>query len=208
MQYAEPITRLVKALSRLPGVGEKTAGRLALYVLNTNREYAEELARSLINVKDNVRLCSECMTFSESDPCSICGDDSRDKEVICVVGDYKDMIAIEASFTKSSAINIRSVYNGRYHILHGLLAPLKGIGPEEIKLKELAKRIGNHGVKEVIIATPFDGEGEATAHYIGELLKDTEVSLSRIAAGIPVGGSIEYMDASTLSRAMDGRRKL
>ncbi len=203
MRYAEPISRLIEALTRLPGIGEKTASRLALFILNSKREYVEELARSLIGVKDGVKLCSECMTFSEADPCGICSDEGRSASKVCVVGDYKDMVAIENA--GGSTDRSESGYRGRYHILHGLLAPLKGVGPDDIKLKELLERVEAGGVEEVILATSFDSEGEATAIYIANLLKPYAVTLTRIASGVPVGGSIEYMDPSTLSRAMLGR---
>jgi len=197
LKYVEPIARLVKALSGLPGIGEKTASRLALYILNSRRDVAEELSKSVLSVKDNVRLCSECMTFSESDPCAICSDVSRDKGIICVVGDYKDLVALENSGS----------YKGAYHVLHGLLAPLKGIGPEEIKVNELIARASRSKVTEIILATGFDSEGEATALYIKRALKDFGVRLTRIASGIPAGGFVEYMDPTTLGRAMEGRKE-
>ncbi|HZX35078.1 MAG TPA: recombination mediator RecR [Thermodesulfobacteriota bacterium] len=197
MRYAEPISRLIKAFSRLPGIGEKTAGRLALYVLNAKEDYVKELVESLLDVKENVRLCSGCMSFSEADPCRLCSDPSRDGTAICVVADYKDMIAIEAAGS----------FRGRYHVLHGAIAPLKGVGPDEIKFEELVSRVRDGGVSEVILATSFDAEGETTALYIKKALSGFAVKVSRIASGVPVGGSIEYMDPSTLGRAMDGRRE-
>ncbi|MBI5235676.1 MAG: recombination protein RecR [Deltaproteobacteria bacterium] len=198
MQYAEPINRLIKSFAKLPGIGEKTATRLALFVLNTNREYAEEFASSLKAVKDSVGLCSRCMTFSDVDPCVICADAGRDKSQVCVVSDYKDMMAIEAF----------AGYRGAYHILHGNLAPLKGVGPDEIKLKELVERVASNGVNEVILATGFDAEGDATATYIAGIIKPYNVTITRIASGVPVGSFIEYMDPSTLGRAMEGRRTI
>jgi len=198
MQYAEPIDRLIKAFTRLPGIGEKTAARLALYILNSKREYVDEFAASLFGVKEKVALCSECMTFSEKDPCRICADSMRDASTVCVVSDYKDMMALEAM----------GAYKGRYHILHGNMAPLKGIGPGEIRIKELSGRVGAGGIKEVILATGFDSEGDATALYIARLLKPSGVKLTRIASGVPVGSFVEYMDGATLGRAMDGRREV
>ncbi len=198
MQYAEPINRLIKSFAKLPGIGEKTATRLAMFVLNTNREYAEEFASSLKAVKDSVGLCSCCMTFSDVDPCVICSDAGRDKSQVCVVSDYKDMMAIEAM----------AGYRGAYHILHGNLAPLKGIGPDEIKLRELVERVASNGIVEVILATGFDAEGDATATYIAGIIKPYNVILTRIASGVPVGSFIEYMDPSTLNRAMEGRRTI
>lgn len=206
MRYAEPISRLIDALTRLPGIGEKSASRLAMYVLNSKRQYVEELSRCLIGVKDNVRLCSECMTFSEDDPCRICSDPGRDPSRLCVVGDYKDMVAIESSVASIGAQG--ESFRGKYHILHGLLAPLKGIGPDEIRLKELIDRVEKGGIVEVIVATSFDSEGEATAIYISKLLKPYGVRLTRLASGVPAGGSIEYMDPTTLLRAMQGRMEL
>ena len=205
VKYAEPIARLVNAFKGLPGIGEKTASRLALFVLNAKRDYAEELGRSLIAVKDNVSLCPSCMTFSDIAPCGICRDPSRDRGLVCVVGDYKDMVAIESAGT----------YKGLYHVLHGLLAPLKGIGPDDIKIDELLARIkGDQSdgreseIEEVIVALGFDGEGEATALYIQRLLGVVDVKVTRIASGVPVGGSIEYMDSSTLGRAFEGRKEV
>lgn len=202
VKYAEPIARLVSAFTGLPGIGEKTASRLALFVLNAKREYAEELARSLIAVKDNVSLCPSCMTFSDIAPCSICADDQRDRGVVCVVGDYKDMVAIEAA----------GAYNGLYHVLHGLLAPLKGIGPDDIRIPELLRRLEDGGgedvIEEVIVALGFDGEGESTALYLQKILAGSSVKVTRIASGVPVGGFIEYMDPSTLGRAFEGRKEV
>jgi recombination protein RecR len=198
MQYAAPISQLIKAFSKLPGIGEKTASRLALFVLNSDRGYVEEFSRSLIGVKDKVGLCSECMTFSDIDPCSICSDQSREAGTVCVVGDYKDMVALEAVGS----------YRGGYHILHGLLAPLKGIGPDEIRIKELISRVERKDVKEVILATSFDAEGESTATYLMKTLKPYGLKLTRIASGVPVGSYIEYMDCATLGRALEGRREI
>lgn len=198
MQYAEPIERLIKAFTRLPGIGEKTATRLALYVLNANRDFVTELSSSLLNVKDKVALCSVCMTFSEADPCRICSDPGRDASTVCVVSDYRDMMALEGM----------GGYRGAYHILHGNLSPLKGIGPDDIRVRELLKRVEAEDVKEVILATGFDAEGDSTATYIAVLLKQYGVKASRIASGIPVGSYVEYMDSATLGRAMEGRREL
>lgn len=198
MQYAEPIDRLIKAIAKLPGIGEKTATRLALYVLNSKREYVDELAACLLGVKEKVALCSECMTFSDTDPCVICNDTGRDASTVCVVSDYKDMMALEGM----------GGYKGRYHILHGNLAPLKGIGPDELRIRELLSRVERSGIKEVILATSFDSEGEATSVYLSKLLKPFNMKLTRIASGIPVGSFIEYMDGATLGRAMEGRRDI
>ncbi len=196
MRYAEPIDRLIKAFSRLPGIGEKTAARLALYILNSKSEYVDELAASLSDLKHRVALCSGCMSFSAADPCHICADEQRDAGTVCVVSDYKDMMALESA----------GGYGGRYHVLHGNLAPLKGIGPDELRIKELLEKVRANGVEEVILATGFDAEGEATSAYIAGLLKPYQVKLTRLASGVPVGSYVEYMDSVTLSRAMDGRR--
>lgn len=198
MQYVEPIARLIRNFSRLPGIGEKTAARLALFVLNSERTYVAELSASLTGVKDDVSLCSECMSFSDIEPCPICADPARDRATICVVSDFKDMAALEST----------GRYRGLYHILHGSLAPLKGIGPDRIKIKELVERLGRGTFSEVVVATGFDAEGEATAAYLSSVLAPLDVKLSRIASGVPVGSFIEYMDSSTLERAMEGRREL
>ncbi|MBI5469518.1 MAG: recombination protein RecR [Deltaproteobacteria bacterium] len=198
MQYAEPIDRLIKAITRLPGIGEKTATRLALYILNAKEEYVGELVESLLNVKEKVALCSSCMTFSDTDPCPICSDAGRDALTVCVVSDYKDMMALEAM----------GGYRGTYHILHGSLAPLKGVGPDDLKIRELVDRVERNGVKEVILATGFDSEGEATSAYLARLLKPYEARLTRIASGVPVGSYVEYMDGATLGRAMEGRKEV
>ncbi|MFQ5441341.1 MAG: recombination mediator RecR [Thermodesulfobacteriota bacterium] len=196
MRYAGPIDRLIKAFSGLPGIGEKTAARLAMYILNSRREYADELAASLVDVKENVSLCSECMAFSDRDPCVICDDDRRDRSALCVVSDFKDMMALEDA----------GGFTGRYHILHGNLAPLKGVGPDEIRIKELVTRVERDGVNEVVLATGFDTEGEATSVYLARLLKPYGIKITRIASGVPVGSYIEYMDGATLATAMEGRK--
>lgn len=198
MHYAEPIERLIKAFSALPGIGEKTAARLALFVLNSRGGFAEELAESIRAVREKVSLCSECMAFSDTDPCVICSDPTRESSTICVVSDFKDMVALEDA----------GGYRGRYHVLHGNLAPLKGVGPDEIRIAELMKRVETGGVNEVVLATGFDSEGEATSVYIAGLLKPCGVRVTRIASGVPVGSYIEYMDRATLERAMEGRKEV
>ncbi|MBI5492772.1 MAG: recombination protein RecR [Deltaproteobacteria bacterium] len=198
MRYAEPINNLIKAITRLPGIGEKTATRLALFILNSKEGYVEELSNCLKAVKEKVALCSECMTFSDADPCGICNDPGRDPSAVCVVSDYRDMMALESM----------GGYKGRYHILHGSLAPLKGIGPDELRIDELIRRVEAGAVREVILATGFDSEGEATSAYLARLLKPYGLKLTRIASGIPVGSFIEYMDGATLGRAMEGRKEV
>lgn len=196
--YAEPIIRLIKEFSKLPGVGEKTASRFAFYVLNTNKEYVQNLVKSLIDVKEKIMLCSSCFNLSDKNPCSICSDATRRDNIICVVEDIKDMAAIEKM----------GGFKGRYHILHGTLSPLKGIGPEDIKVNELIDRVRQGVVEEIILATNSDMDGEATALYITRLLKPVGVRVTRIATGIPVGSDLEYIDGATLGRAMEGRREM
>lgn len=198
MVYAEPIEKLINAFSKLPGIGEKTATRLAFYVLNEPKEYAGELAKSLLEVKEKIGYCSECFNLSDCDPCKICNDHMRDKEVICVVENVKDLAAIEAM----------GGYKGRYHILHGSLAPLKGVGPTDIKVGELLNRVNAGHITEIIVATSPDMEGETTSLYITKMLKPHGIKITRIATGIPVGGEIEYMDSVTIGRAFEGRREL
>ena len=198
MQYAEPINNLIRAITRLPGIGEKSATRLALFILNADGGYVATLADAIATVREKVSLCSVCLTFSDTDPCRICDDAGRDAATVCVVSDYKDMTAIEAM----------GAYKGTYHILHGNLAPLKGVGPDELRLKELLKRVDSGGIKEVILATGFDSEGEATSAYISKLLKPSGVKVTRLASGIPVGSYVEFMDGATLGRALEGRREV
>lgn len=198
MQYAEPINNLIRAITRLPGIGEKSATRLALFILNADKEYVAALADAIGTVKEKVSLCSVCMTFSDTDPCRICGDTGRDQQVICVVSDYKDMTALESM----------GGYKGTYHILHGNLAPLKGVGPDELRIKELLARVSSGNIREVILATGFDAEGESTSAYLSKLLKPSGVRTTRLASGIPAGGYVEFMDGATLGRALDGRREL
>jgi len=193
------MTRLVKELSRLPGIGEKTASRLAFNLLNRPREEVIALAEALLEMKERVGLCSECFGLSDSPRCHICSDEAREHDSICVVEGPADLMAIERA---------RS-FNGVYHVLHGALAPLDGIGPDDIKIKELLARVsGPHGVREVIIATNATVEGEATALYIASALKPVGVKATRLARGLPAGGDLEYSDAATLASALIGRREL
>lgn len=196
--YAEPITCLIRELSRLPGVGEKTAARFAFYVLNANKEYAEGLARCLIDIKEKIKLCSSCFSLSDKDPCLICSDSRRRDDIICVVEDVKDMAAIE---------NMGG-FKGRYHVLHGAISPLKGIGPDDIKINGLVDKAGQGVIKEIILALNSDVDGEATSLYITRLLKPMGVRVTRIATGVPVGSDIEYIDGATLIRAIEGRREI
>lgn len=194
---ADPIRRLVQELARLPGIGEKTATRLAFHLIRTQRQHVRDLAQALLDVTDKIRLCSVCMTMTESDPCVTCGDPRREPEVVCVVASPSDLIAIDRG----------GHYRGRFHVLHGLLSPLEGIGPDDIRIAELVRRLDGT-VKEVIIATSPNVDGEATAMYIARTIKPLGVRVSRIATGLPVGGELEYSDQATISRAIAGRSSM
>lgn len=196
--YVEPIKRLIEELTRLPGVGEKTASRLAFHIINTPKGYAEALARSLLEVKEKVKSCSICFNLSDKDLCSICGDGAREEGLICVVEGVRELMAIEGM----------GRFKGRYHVLQGLLSPLKGIGPEDIRIKEFLKRLEGGNIKEVILALSPNLDGEATILYITRLIKPFGVMVSRIATGIPIGGYLEYMDGATLGKAIEGRIRL
>ncbi len=193
----DPIARLTALLAKLPGVGEKTAQRLAFHVLKAPPEYARELAQALLALREEIRLCSSCCNLTAQDPCAICRDPQRDGRVICVVESVPDLLAIERT----------RELRGRYHVLHGALSPLDGIGPDQLKLKELVARL-HHGVEEVIVATDPTVEGEATALYITKLVKPLGVRVTRIAQGVPMGGDLEYADQVTLARALQGRREI
>ena len=194
--FIEPIARLIGAFQKLPGVGQKTAQRYALKVINMSESEVKDFADSLLYAKNNVKYCSVCGNYTDRDPCEICG--TRDRSVVCVVKDPKDVMAIE---------RIRD-YNGVYHVLHGVLSPMEGVGLNDIRLKELVARVGTDNVKEVIVATNPDVEGEATAMYIARLLKPLGVKVSRIAQGISIGSDLEYADEVTLSKAIENRREL
>ncbi len=194
----ESLSRLVDELIKLPGVGRKTAERLAFYVLKSSREQVATLATALTEVKEKVKLCSECHSMTETDPCAICRDPGRDKSLICVVEEPHDVYAIER-------IN---EYRGRYHVLMGVLSPLDGIGPDELTIDELVKRVSVGGVEEVIVATNPNVEGESTAMYLSKTLGDTGVTVTRIARGLPMGGDLEYADEVTLSKALGGRIRM
>ncbi|HET8724703.1 MAG TPA: recombination mediator RecR [Anaeromyxobacteraceae bacterium] len=198
MAVADPIARLVKELARLPGIGEKTAQRLAFHVLEAGPAYAEALAAAVVGVVRDVRCCSRCQTLTEADPCAICADERRDARLLCVVEGVPDLVAIERTHE----------YRGRYHVLHGALSPLDGVGPGDLKIRELLVRLETEPAEEVVIATNPDVEGEATALYLARLLKPLGVRVSRIAQGVPMGGDLEYADQVTLARALAGRRDL
>jgi recombination protein RecR len=190
----DPIRRLVQELSRLPGIGEKTATRLAFHLVRGNRQYVLDLAQALVDVTDKIRLCSVCMNMTEQDPCVLCNDPQRDAETICVVATPSDLVAIDRG----------GHFRGRYHVLHGLLSPLEGIGPDDIRVAELLRRLGGP-IREVIIATSPNVDGEATAMYVARAIKPLGVKVSRIATGLPVGGELEYSDQATIARALAGR---
>jgi len=196
---ADPIRRLVQELARLPGIGEKTATRLAFHLIRSNRQQIRDLAQALLDATDKIRLCSVCMNMTEADPCAMCTDPRRDVETICVVATPSDLIAIDRG----------GHFRGRYHVLHGLLSPLEGVGPDDIRLAELVRRLGgapgSGAVREVIIATSPSVDGEATAMYVARTIKPLGVQVSRIATGLPVGGELEYSDQATIARALAGR---
>jgi len=192
------MARLVQQLSRLPGIGEKTAGRLAFWILRADREYAQALAESIISMKDETRLCSVCFALTEADPCPICTDPQRSAETICVVEEPPDLLAVERA----------RGFRGRYHVLHGTLAPLDGVGPDELKIQPLLTRLRDGAVREVILATNPNAEGEATALYLAKLIKPLGLRVTRIAHGVPVGGDLEYVDVMTVGRALEGRREM
>ncbi len=193
--YPESIIKLIKSFSRLPGIGRKTGERLSLYLLHAPYAEADALASNILELKAKVKLCSICFALSDRDKCRICSDPARNRSVICVVENPADMAAIEKSGS----------YSGLYHILGGALSPMDGIGPDEIRLKELLFRAKSAEVEEIIIATGTDVEGEATASYISDSLKQTGIKITRIASGVPMGGDLQYVDQVTLQRAMEGR---
>lgn len=193
--YPESVRRLIRCLARLPGIGEKTAERLAVHMLKAPRAEIDELARSLLEVREKVRICSGCFALSDEPYCRICKDPTRDGAVICVVEQPGDMAAIERS----------GAFRGKYHILQGALSPINGIGPDNLRIKELLQRVSGGDVKEVVIATGTNVEGESTAAYLADLLKDCSVCVTRIASGVPMGGDLKYVDQVTLKRAMDTR---
>ena len=195
---AGPVAALINEFSKLPTIGPKTAARLVFHLLNKPRADAELLADAIIALKDRVRLCSQCFSITEEDPCSICGDPRRDARLMCVVAEAKDIYALERT----------SAYNGRYHVLGGLISPMDGIGPAQLRVKELVERIGANGYEEVIVATNPNAEGEATALYLSRLIGPLGVLVTRLAYGLPIGGDLDYADEVTLAKAIEGRRTL
>ena len=196
--YALPIKRLIGELGKLPGIGEKTATRLATFILRASEEDARRLAQSILEVKQKIRFCSVCFNLAEGSLCEICMDHSRDKNLICVVEEPDSLIAIEESGS----------FRGTYHVLHGALSPLDGIGPDHLRLQELLKRIAENGAEEIIVATNPSVQGEATALLINKSVKPLGIRVTRIALGVPVGGDLKYMDRMTLSKSMEYRRGL
>jgi len=194
---SESIERLINYLSRLPGIGRKSAGRLAFHILKMPKDEAAEFARAITDVKEKVGFCSVCFNISEDDPCFICRDENRERSTICVVEEASDLMALEKA----------EGFRGMYHVLGGRISPLDGIGPDDLKIAPLLERIKN-GVKEIVIATNPNVEGEATALYLARLVKPLGVRITRIARGIPVGGDLEYADGVTLSRALEGRQEI
>lgn len=194
--YAQPIKRLISELAKLPGIGEKTAARLANYILRATEDDVRKLAESLIEVKCKIKLCPVCLNPTEDDVCNICRDETRDREVICVVEEPDALAAIEESGS----------FHGTYHVLHGALAPLDGIGPENLRIGELLQRINNGSIKEIILATNPNVHGESTALLITRMLKDRDIKITRIATGVPMGGDLKYIDKMTISKSLEFRR--
>ena len=193
--YSPSIEKLIEAFQKLPSIGEKSAVRLAFYILNSSDEETNQFIKSIQDAKKNLKFCSKCFNISDTDPCPICSDKTRDQSKICVVEDVKDVVAMEKTHE----------YKGLYHVLHGSISPMDGVGPDDIKIKELLARLMDGTVKEVILATNPRVEGEATSMYIAKLIKPMGIRVTRIAHGIPVGGDIEYTDEFTLGRALEGR---
>lgn len=196
--YPASIRQLIRLMARLPGIGEKTAERLALHLLYASNHLVEELARSILDVKQKVRLCSRCFSLSDDELCPICSNPARDGSMVCVVEQPGDMAALEKSGS----------FNGVYHVLSGVLSPMSGVGPDDIRIRELIDRVGAGGVREVVLATGTSVEGEATAAYIAGRLATLPVSVTRIASGVPMGGDLKYVDQVTLKKAMESRRAL
>ena len=196
--YSPSIEKLIEIFEKLPSIGHKTAIRLAYHMLDMSDDEIKEFTSSITDAKQKLKYCSICFNISDTDPCPICSDTKRDQSTICVVEDVRDIMAMERTHE----------YKGVYHVLHGTISPMNGIGPEDIKIKELLNRIANNDIKEIIIATNPRVEGEATAIYLSKIIKPLGIKVTRIAHGIPVGGDLEYTDEVTLSKALEGRREL
>lgn len=198
LYYADAVAKLIEELAKLPGIGPKTAQRLAFHILRGSKESAYSLAKAVVNAKEKVGYCSVCCNLTDVDPCRICSNTGRDRSLICVVEDPRDVAAFERT----------REFKGYYHVLHGAISPMEGIGPDQLRIKELLERIQSEELREVIIATNSSIEGEATAMYLAKLIKPLGIKVTRLAQGIPVGGDIEYADEVTLSRAFAGRREM
>ena len=198
MEYSPSIEKLIESFEKLPSIGHKTAQRLAFYMLKLSKEEIKEFTDSIVNAKNNLKFCSKCYNISDTDPCNICSNPKRDESVICVVEEVRDVLAMERTHE----------YNGVYHVLHGSISPMNGVGPDNIKIKELLARLMDGKVKEIILATNPRVEGEATAMYISKLVKPLGIKVTRIARGIPIGGDLEYTDEVTLAKSLEGRVEL
>jgi recombination protein RecR len=195
---SDPLSQLVQQLAKLPGIGEKTATRLAFHILRAPESYADELARAIVDVKRKLRPCSVCFHLTDRDPCALCSDVRRDPALLCVVALPQDLMAIERTGS----------FRGRYHVLHGVLSPLDGVGPDDLRIQPLVARLGGGEIEEVILATSPNVEGDATALYLSRLIKPLGIRVTRIASGVPIGGDLEYADGVTLNRALESRREL
>jgi recombination protein RecR len=195
MQHAQPIGKLIQELAKLPGIGEKTASRLAMHILRASQSDAEALARAILEVKEKIRFCSQCFNLTDQDPCQICRDPRRNAELICVVSGPEDLAAVEKSGS----------YRGLYHVLQGVLSPLEGVGPKDLRISELLARLQGGRVKEVILATNPSAEGETTAQYLSQIIKPLGIRVTRIARGVPMGGDLQYVDEVTLSKSLENR---
>ncbi len=196
--YSPSIEKLIENFEKLPSIGHKTAQRLAFYMLDLSEEETKEFTDAIMNAKKNLHFCSKCFNIADTDPCNICANSKRDESIICVVEDVRDVIAMERTHE----------FNGVYHVLHGSISPMNGIGPDDIKIKELLTRIMEGNIKEIILATNPRVEGEATSMYISKLVKPLGIKVTRIARGIPVGGDLEYTDEITLTKALEGRSEM
>ncbi|MGM0369329.1 MAG: recombination mediator RecR [Bacillota bacterium] len=196
--YARPLAQLIGQLTKLPGIGKKTAQRLAFHIIEMEQGEVNSLANSISEVQENLTYCSTCNNLTENDPCHICNDPKRNEELICVVESVKDIVAMEKT----------GEYKGLYHVLHGAISPIDGVGPDDIKIKDLLPRVQDDQVEEIILATDPNVEGEATAAYISQLMKPLGIKVTRIAHGLPVGGDLEYADEVTLSKALEGRQEV
>jgi recombination protein RecR len=196
--YAETLGKLIAELQKMPGIGPKSAQRLAFYILQSSKKDVENLTLSIRDAKDNLKHCSVCFNITDVDPCRVCSDESRDKEVLCVVAEPKDMMAIERS----------GGYNGKYHLLGGLISPLDGISPDNLRIRELLRRLEKNRFREIVLAVSPTTEGEATNIYLGRLIKPLGIKLTRVAYGLPIGADMDYADEATLSKSIEGRREV